>query len=257
MTLYTTGLALSGGGARGIAHIGIIQALEENQIYPGIIAGTSIGSIVGALYAAGMTTNQMLEFASESSLLKIYRPRFTFTGLTDLSYLREKLLEFIPHDSFEQLQRPFYATVCNLHTGQVQFVNSGSLSKAVEASCSIPMVFDPVEINDQHYVDGGLMNNLPVESIRDKAKFIIGVDVMPQVPLQNASFKIAHQVALRCFEMAIWSNSRISRELCDILIEPTGLFNYHIMEFSKVQELYEIGYDAAQDIMPELKAIFR
>ena len=257
MTTYTTGLALSGGGARGIAHIGVLQALEENQIYPGVIAGTSIGSIVGALYASGMSINQMLEFATQSSLLKIFRPRFTFTGLTDLSYLRENLQNLIPHDSFEQLHRPFYATVCNLHTGQAQVINTGSLSKAVEASCSIPMVFDPVEINDEYYVDGGLMNNLPVESIRDKAKFIIGVDVMPQVPLRNASFKIAHQVALRCFEMAIWSNSRLSRTSCDLLIEPKGVFNYHIMEFGKVQELYEIGYDAAQDMMPELKALFR
>lgn len=257
MITYTTGLALSGGGARGIAHIGVIQALEEHQIYPGVIAGTSIGSIVGALYAAGMSTSQMLEFATQSSLLKIFRPRFTFAGLTDLSYLREKIREFIPHDSFEGLQRPFYATVCNLHTGQVEIINSGSLSKAVEASCSIPMVFDPVVINDKHYVDGGLMNNLPVESIRDKARLIIGVDVMPQVPLQDASFNIAHQVALRCFEMAIWSNSRISRENCDLLIEPTPVFNYHIMEFGKVQELFEIGYDAAQDAMPELKAILK
>ena len=101
-------IALSGGGARGIAHVGVLKALEENGIYPQIISGTSAGSIVGALYASGQTPEQMIEFVREASVMKIFKMGLPYSGLTKLTYLRDRLAAFIPNDSFEALDKKLF-----------------------------------------------------------------------------------------------------------------------------------------------------
>ena len=146
------GISLSGGGARGFAHIGVLKALEENDIFPDVIAGTSAGAIIGALYAAGKTPDEMLDFVRESSILKIFRVTLPNKGLTSLDYLRERLEEVLPVDDFASLQKELYVAVTNLKSGELEIIHHGLLHETIMASSAIPLVFKPVEIDRKSVV---------------------------------------------------------------------------------------------------------
>lgn len=248
------GISLSGGGARGIAHIGVLEALLENGIQPEVISGTSAGSIVGALYAAGKTPEEMLDFVKDSSILRIFRVGLPDKGLASLKYLQERLQEAIPEDNFESLQKHLFIAVTNLLTGKLEIKSSGELHKVIMASSAIPLVFQPVTIGDGLYVDGGTIENLPVQPIRNLSDVVIGVNVMPYEPVEEKSVNSMWSIAVRCFEMAIWVNTKPDLKNCDIIIEPGKVRNYNIFQFNKYKELYEIGYVATMMQMPGIKA---
>ncbi len=248
----TIGLTLSGGGARGAAHIGLLKALEEHLIFPQIISGASAGSIVGALYAAGLHPDKILEFAEESSLYKTFQIGLPTKGLADLQYLKEQLLRYIGYDSFEQLGKKFFVSVTNLEAGRAELLSSGSLSDAVKASCSIPLVFRPTLINEQTYVDGGLMNNFPTHCIRPQCDILIGMNVMPHAKLPTDEVKSVIDIAIRSFELSVWNNTIGQVEHCDFYIEPEALRKYHLFKFSKSREIHDIGYEAGMQVVPDL-----
>lgn len=247
------GLALSGGGARGCAHIGVIKALEEEGIHCSLISGTSAGAIVGALYAAGLSPEDMLSFVKDASIFKIFKVTIPDRGFTKLTYLKERLGQFIELDSFEGLHKKLYIALSNLSSGTIEFRSAGPLFDIVMASSSIPLVFKPVEIDQQFFVDGGLTENLPLspEFVR-KADFIIGVNVMPSVSMKDKNFSTVISVALRSFELAVYGNSKASMKRCDVLIEPEKVNKYNIFQFNKYKELIEIGYEAAKEQMPSI-----
>lgn len=247
------GIALSGGGARGIAHIGVLKALEENGIFPEVIAGTSAGAIVGALYASGKSPEEILAVVEKSKVYKTIKFRMPLKGLADLSYLSELLAQNIKLDSFEALSKKLFVSISNLNSGEMEIVDKGKLFEVVTASSSIPFIFKPVEIDSQYYVDGGLMNNLPAEAIRDKVDFLIGVNVMPVLKKEADTFQNMFRIAGRVFEMSIRSNAKPSLRLCDVVIEPQALADFNIFSFNKTKELYEIGYKAALKMMPEIR----
>jgi NTE family protein len=251
------GIALSGGGARGIAHIGVLKALEENGIFPDVISGTSAGAIVGALYASGKNPLEILKFVEESKVYKTIKFGMPLKGLTDLSYLSKLLAENIVEDSFESLSKPLFIAVSNLNNGELEIVSKGKLFDIMVASSSIPFIFKPVKIAGQYYVDGGLMNNLPAESIREKVAFLIGVNVMPIIKNEKDDFQNMLRIGNRMFEMSIWTNTKPSLQLCDVVVEPKRIVDFNIFNFNKTKELYEIGYGAAMDRMPEIKSLLR
>lgn len=246
------GIAFSGGGARGIAHVGVLKALLENGIEPQVISGTSAGAIVGALYAAGKSPEEMLAFVKDSKLFKLITVGIPNRGFTKLTYLRERLSQTIAEDRFEALDKKLIVAISNLHTGACEMVSSGPLFDVVVASSSIPLVFKPIEINGQLYVDGGLLSNLPAIPLLEEADFVIGVNVMPQVELHDTSLQSLIGVAARCFELSIVSNSRPDMEQCHFVIEPKAVHSYHIFQFSQYEALYQIGYEAAQGVIPAL-----
>ncbi len=249
------GIALSGGGARGIAHIGVLQALEESGIFPNVIAGTSAGSIVGALYASGKKPLEILQFVENSKAYKTIKFGMPIKGLTDLSYLSKLLAQHIEQDSFESLSKNLFIPISNLNTGELESVGKGKLFEVVVASSSIPFIFKPVFINGQYYVDGGLINNLPAELIRHKVEFLIGVNAMPIIKNEKETFQNMFRIANRMFEMSISTNTKPSLKLCDAVIEPAELVNYNIFSFNKAKELYEIGYQAAMANIPQIKSL--
>ncbi len=248
------GLALSGGGARGCAHIGVIKALEEEGIYCSVLSGTSAGAIVGALYAAGLKPEDMIRFVKDASIFKIFKVTIPDRGFTKLTYLKERLSQFIEQDSFEQLEKKLYIALSNLSSGATEFRSSGPLFDVVMASSSIPLVFKPVEIEDQFFVDGGLTENLPLSpDFMKAADFIIGVNVMPSVSMQDKNFSTVISVAQRCFELAVYGNSKASMQRCDVLIEPDKVNQYNIFQFNKYKPLIDIGYQATMEMMPLIK----
>lgn len=254
---YQLGLALSGGGVRGVAHIGVLKALEENGIEVDCIIGTSAGAIIGALYTSGKTPDEMLEFVQQWSLFKVIKVGLPVDGLTSLAFLKEQLLATIEHDTFEQLQKKLYVGLTNLNTGELEIIDKGCLSDVIMAASAIPLVFKPVEINETIYVDGGLMCNMPIHPLDELCEHVIGVNLMPHGPVDAKSLHNVLGIGTRVFNLAIVLNSKPSLELCDIVIEPEKLREYNIFSFNKKlqQEIYDIGYNEATLKMPLIKKL--
>ena len=252
---YQLGIALSGGGARGIAHIGVLKALEENGIFPDCIAGTSAGSIVGALYAAGKKPEEILAFVeAHSSILKVLRIGLPKVGLTKLTALREALEKMIPADSFEALQKPLYLAISNLNLGNLEIKSMGQLYDVVLASCSIPIIFQAITIDNQRYVDGGLMMNLPAEPLVLLCDKVIGVNVMPSICVKNEEVNSLVEIGMRCFEMTIAANTEMQLAFCSHIVEPKKLHDYHPFAFNEYKAIYQIGYEETIKQMPAIKA---
>jgi len=247
---FKFGIALSGGGARGILHIGVLEALHKYGIYPEIISGTSMGALVGVFYASGMEPQQILELVKSSKMHKMIKWKLPSSGLLDMKKVRILLESHIPEDSFAALKKPFYCTVSNLNSGLSETKNSGNLFHWVLASATIPVIFEPQIIDDSTYVDGGLFNNLPVECIRDQCRYLIGVHVNHNGPEENISgFK---SIAERTFRLIFAKNVDESLALCDFVIDPPQTRLYNTFDFGKADEIFQIGYDETEKQILEL-----
>ncbi|TXB60585.1 patatin-like phospholipase family protein [Phaeodactylibacter luteus] len=251
------GLALSGGGARGIAHVGVLQALEDNGLKPSVISGTSAGAIAGALYASGLSPVEILSFVKKASLFKVFKVGLPHAGLTRHTYLRAQLEKLIASDRFEDLNIPLYIAMANLNKGVGEVRHAGPLFDVVTASSAIPLVFQPVEIDGSLYVDGGLLDNLPAEAIRGACDVLLGVNVMPRTHVEKKAVQNVIGIAQRCFDLSIVANTQHSLDACDVVVEPEELLQYTIMNLNRYQEIYEIGYKAMQAKMGALRKAIR
>jgi len=243
------GICLSGGGALGFAHIGVLQALEENQIFPQCISGSSMGAIVGTLYAAGYSPAEMMQLIKEDRLYRVtkllnFTPTFWKSGWSDHSTVRTLIKELVPHNSFESLQKRLHVCVANLNTAQWEIKNSGlDLDVWVSASASIPGVFEAIQLGNTFYVDGGLFNNLPAQPIRSECENIIGVDVLPhQIPTKLNRPSDAVTYSIRATQKV---NSMEGRSLCQHIIEPMALKKFHEFSFDSYEKIYQQGYEDA------------
>ncbi len=161
---YNIGLVLSGGGARGFAHLGLMQALNEAGIFPDVISGTSAGALAGVLYADGYTPREILHLMNTGSRLDFMRPALPREGLLQIGGIIKILKSCLRAKTFEELKIPLYVTATDLNNGRAEYFSSGILLDPVIASASIPVLFQPVMINDIYYVDGGVLDNLPVKT---------------------------------------------------------------------------------------------
>ncbi len=246
---YKIGICLSGGGARGIAHIGVLQALESAGIFPEIVSGCSAGSMTGVLYAEGYAPRTIFSMIENRSIYSIIKMGLPDKGMMELAYFRKVLTEHIPHNSFEKLKKPFYVSVTNLNTGNYEIIGSGNLIDWVIASQSIPLVFKPQRINDQLYVDGGVLNNLPVEPIRDQCEILIGVNVNPINYTTNLAGM--RDVGFRILNLTLNMNMASRIQLCDHVIEPQTS-DYTIFDINKAKTIYDAGYEAALPVAEKL-----
>ena len=235
------GIALSGGSARGFAHIGVLKALSEHGVEPEVIAGTSMGSIVGVLYAAGYTPDEIQEIVTRRRAIRMVRLTWSRRGLFDMRKVRKTLESKIKTDDFSALKKPFFVTVSNINLGKSEIISSGKLFDYVIASSSVPVIFAPQVINNVTYVDGGLYNNLPANAIRDKCKILIGSHVNYIGKVDN--FHGLRHIAERAFTLGIDYNVIPSKKLCDFLIEPPKMQEYSYWDFGKAPEIVEVGYN--------------
>ncbi len=238
------GIALSGGGARGIAHIGVLEALEKYGIKPQVVSGTSMGAIVGVFYAAGYPPGELLKILLERKFHKMVNWHMPFSGLIDMDKVKKVMKEMIGKDDFSSLKMPYYCAVTNLNSGLEEVKSEGKLFRWVVASASIPVVFEPQIIDGNTYVDGGLLNNLPAEAIRDECQLLIGVHVNHNGPEEE--IKGMKTVAERAFRLGISQNVEKSKKRCDFIIEPPEARNYSTFNFNKAEEIYEMGYSETE-----------
>ncbi|MCB0516180.1 MAG: patatin-like phospholipase family protein [Chitinophagales bacterium] len=251
------GIALCGGGARGWAHIGILKALEERGIVFDYISGASAGSIVGALYASGISPKNMLEIAEETSLFDIFRLGVSFNilgggGFTQLTLLDKIIKKYVPENNFASLSKQLYIAVSNLKKGTAEIINEGNLSEVVMASSAIPLIFQPIAINEDLYVDGGLINNLPIAPLQKANIPFIGVNVNPHG--YSSDLDNIFEIGQRCFDLILWNNTAPSLHQCPVIIEPEEVFQFSLFDFNKAEEIFDIGYRHTMNNMDRILA---
>lgn len=247
---YRFGISLSGGGARGILHLGVLEALRKHGIHPEIVSGTSIGAFIGVMFSAGMDPLDILELVKSSKMYKMIKWKVPSSGLLDMRKIKDVLEKYIVEDDFSALKIPFCCAVTNLNSGMSEMKNSGKLFQWVLASASIPLIFEPQIINGQTYVDGGLLNNLPAKCIRDQCRLLIGVNVNHNGPEDN--IKGFKAIAERAFRLTMAKNVHESFAICDFIINPAETRPYSIFDFGKADELFSLGYNETNRRMPEL-----
>lgn len=243
------GLALSGGAVLGSAHIGVIKAIEELDIKIDYVSGTSIGALVAALFAFGKTSDEMKKFAEELDWIEVTKISLSTFGLVSNENLGKKLSETIGDVEFKDSKIPFAVNAVNVSNGEKVIINKGKVIDAVLASSAIPGVFNPVEIENELLVDGGVLENVPLNALEQLgAKTKIAVDL-------NASHKYKKpenviELLLNTFNMLLSNATQFQTKNADILITP-DLSNFDYIETGHVDELIEAGYKEAVKILKE------
>ncbi len=247
---YKIGLVLSGGGARGFAHLGVIEALNEAGIFPDVISGTSAGALAGVLYADGYAPKEILKLMNSGSRLDFMRPALPREGLLQIGGVMKILKSSLRATTFEELKIPLYVTATDLNNGKAEYFSEGDLLDPVMASASIPVLFQPVIINNIHYVDGGVLDNLPVRPIENKCKMLIGSFVNPVGYVEKISGLI--NIAERTFMLSMSKEIIEKAKKFDLFVAPQELMNYRILDPEKADELFAVGYNATKDKLKEI-----
>jgi NTE family protein len=247
---YNIGLVLSGGGARGFAHLGVIQSLNDAGIFPEVISGTSAGAIIGVLYADGHTPKEILKLINGSSRLDFMRPALPREGLLQINGILKILKTSLHSKQFKDLKIPLFVAVTDLNNGKAVYFSKGDIYDPVIASASIPVLFQPVKIDGISYVDGGVLDNLPLRPIENKCRILIGSFVNPVGYMEKISGLI--NIAERTFMLSMSKEIYEKAKRFDLFIAPLELRNYKILDPEKANELFEIGYNATKEKLQEI-----
>ncbi|WKB53833.1 patatin-like phospholipase family protein [Eleftheria terrae] len=246
------GIALGGGAARGFAHIGVLQVLEENGIKPDLVAGTSAGSLVAALYAAGKTPTQLATLADSMDELSITDWSYPFRGLLRGDALAKYVNQQTGNKLIEQMRLPLGIVATDLGNGQAILFQRGDAGLAVRASSAVPAVFQPVRIGNREYVDGGLVSPVPVRFARQMgADFVIAVDISS--PPDGNAVSDAVRMLLQTFAIMGRSINQFELKNADVVLTPklTGVSG---ADFTARGRSIQAGREAAQAALAELKA---
>lgn len=235
------GIVLSGGGIRGIAHLGVLKAFTNAGVEFSHISGTSAGSIAGAFYAAGIDPEEALKIFYKTKLLRFIRPALGSLGLINIENVKNILKEYFPHDKFEELNIPLTICATNFSEGNMVYFTKGPLIRSILASSCIPGIFKPIMIDDQMYVDGGILNNFPVEPLLDNCDYIIGSSCNHLKPVHKIT-KIANLMQ-RAGIMSINHDMERKIKFCDMLIEPKGMGEISTFDMKKAETIYWLAYE--------------
>lgn len=239
--VHELGVALSGGGARGLAHAGALAAIEEAGLRPDIIAGVSAGSIAAVLYAAGRTPRQIVDIFTNRGFKDFVEFRPHHGGIFGVDPFKRFVAENIkPYKNLEELPIDVYLGVTDFDHGIPVEFHTGGIVDRVMASCAIPIVFKPVEIDGVNYVDGGVLRNHPAWIIRDKCKTLIGVNVSPLKPRPGSQGFV--DVAMRTYNLMAKANQLSDMRLCDVSVETPEIASYRTFDLRSVRNLYLSGY---------------
>ena len=248
---FRIGFALSGGFIKGFAHLGAMQALIEHDIEPDIIAGVSAGALAGVFYADGNEPHRIIELFASHKFQDLTKLVIHKNGLFDLSEFIDFLKSNLKATRLEELKIPLIITATDLDHGRLVHFHRGSIAERVAASCSMPVLFAPICIEGINYVDGGIMMNFPVSTIRRICHKVVGINVSPLIAKDYKKNII--NIALRSFHFMFRANTFPEREKCDLLIEPYNLYGYSNLELNKAEEIFEQGYRSANETIHMLQ----
>ncbi len=253
------GLVLSGGGSKGLAHAGVLQFLEEKDIRPSQIAGTSAGSIVAALYSFGKTPEEILAFFQ--SIYFFHWKHFTFSkaGIIDSDSFKKYFTDIFGNCTLGELDIPIHITATDLVKGKIKIFDSNTkITDAVLASSAFPGIISPYQIENNLYSDGGILNHFPTDILQGRCEIIIGVYVSPIQKIEAKDLNSIKAVTSRAFDLLTANTTLQKFTLCDWVIEPEDLSNYSTFETNKtkMQTIFELGYDAAKTAYQDYKSLF-
>jgi NTE family protein len=255
--MKNVGYVLSGGGVRGFAHLGIIKYLEEQNIQPTMISGTSAGAIVGALYAVGLDPEAILHVMKNNSHFGWNAIAWRDKGIFSMDALRNVLKKYIIIDEFSSLKIPLYVTATDFVNNTAITFSEGPLIDAIVASCSIPFIFKPINKDNYTLIDGGVLNNFPIEPLIGQCELIIGshVNKIDTSILNNESLKVVDLLD-RCFHMAISKEVNEKKSKCHLFIE-SPLHPYNMFDLKAADTIFEIGYNTAKSFQNQIEQLIQ
>jgi NTE family protein len=247
------GLALGAGASRGLAHFGVLKVLEEADIPIDVIAGSSIGSVAGALYASGSDLNlliKMSEHLRQQQYIDISVPRW---GLIKGKKIEELLKLLTKNLTFDQLKIPLYVVAVDIIKGKEYVFSDGYVYEALRASISIPGIFEPKKIGEKLFVDGAVLNSVPINVIKNHGvDIVIGVDIKsPEMIMEKKSINNIFDVLINSIDLMQAEKKKNYSKEADILIEP-DLLHINPARFDKSLECINIGIEAAKKVLPDI-----
>lgn len=249
------GLVLSGGGARGAAHVGVLKAFEEHGISPSHISGTSIGAIVGAMYAKGIHWSEILSFLKETPIFNTRRFAFNKPGFLDTEKFYNDLKVYFPEDNFQALKKTLFVTATDVLTGSLKIFSQGELIMPIIASASFPGIFTPTEVNGSYYIDGGVLNNFPVEPLKASCDKIVGIFINELNEIGIEELKHSYSVVDRAIKIKTNAESMSKFKDCDMVISPKDIGLYGIFRMNHMDTLFDLGYTTATKILEKKVSI--
>lgn len=245
------GLALGGGGARGFTHLGVLKAFEENDIKFDYVAGTSVGSLVGAFLCAGFSADQVIDFAKTLKFKDIKKNKITFVP-SSTEGIENVIKQNLGDINFKDLKTPFCAVAVDIKSGKEVNIKSGNLSKAVAGSCAVPGVFNPVDFGNFRLMDGGLQNTIPSDVVKAMgADVVIAIDVNPNRGFGTDSTKYL-DIIMASIRILMKSNAVKGKLYADIILEPDTK-KFKSTKLEGASEMIQLGYDCAMEKMEEIK----
>ncbi|MEO2050446.1 MAG: patatin-like phospholipase family protein [Allomuricauda sp.] len=246
------GLVLSGGGVRGMAHIGLIKAMEEHGVEANVVAGTSVGALVGALYANKNTVEEMLGFFKETPIFQYSFFTINKPGFIDTERYESMFKKYFKENTFESLKKPLFIVATDLLSGKEKVFDRGPLIKPLLASAALPPVFSPVDIDNVLYADGGIMNNFPKEYVDTRADYVIGSNVSITVPMEKKDLRNSIQLTSRVTSLMIHASNDEKLHECDLYIEPKELDKIGVLDRKGIENAFNIGYDHGSRAMERM-----
>lgn len=241
-------LCLSGGGARGFAHLGVVQALYELGFDICRISGTSAGAMAGSFLAAGISPEEVRDIFMKRQLFRMFSGAFN-TGLLKMDGIEKLVNQYVPRD-FSALKIPLIISATDILMGKTVYFSEGPLAPVVAGASSIPGLFKPVVHEQYLLVDGGVLNNLPAEPLKKHPLPVFGIHVNPVGEIERP--RTTWAVLERTFHLGVYSNTVNRAGLCEVLIEPHALKRYKVFDYEKGAEIYRIGYDEVMRKADEL-----
>ncbi len=254
--MKTLGLALGAGGSRGVAHIGFLKALFEADIHPDFICGASMGSVVGAACAVGLSTDEMWAAVEKLRVLDLVTPTTQRGGLFGTKKMRALLAKYLGDVSFDQLKIPFHCVAVDMMTQSLVEFSEGSVVDAVVASSSIPAVFHPMHKDGMRLIDGGILERVPCHQVKAMgADIVVAVDVLGQKDCQEDCPRVLGMLLETLDVMDNYRTRRRRQENADIIdfwLEP-DLGNMSQYSLKQVKFAYEKGYELGVAYAPKIK----
>jgi NTE family protein len=250
------GIAFGGGAAKGLAHLGVLKVLQEESVDIDLAAGTSAGSFVGALFCAGYDWKEIRDMALKVKWTDLITPTFPKLGLVETEKLEGMLNGLLKSKDFESLSIPFRAVAVDIGRGEEVVLHSGSIARAVRASCSIPAIFEPTRLDNRLLVDGGLLNDVPADVVRNMgADLVIAIDLNAnKLDLEEPDniFDVLYQ----SLNILINYSRQKSRKAADFYVTP-DVAEFGYQDLRHVEELIAKGEDAMRRHIESIKRKIR
>ena len=246
---YKNGFVLSGGAYRGMGQIGALKALEEKGIKPDVVCGTSSGAINSVLYATGYSPDEMADIWRKEPFGQVLELHFPKFGFLKPAKAGELMKPYLKHERLEDLPLKTLLCCSSMNAGKQKVFEEGNLLKILEACCAVPVAFEPVEIDGEQYVDGGLISNLPAEPLASKCERLIGITVNP-IP-EKKELSGLRETVIRTAWIALESTVDKTKQLCDWVIEPPELGRHGLTDRSALDLFFKAGYEYTLSFLEE------